>query len=112
MEALLGTTPQKEESEGVRSDNPRPSSFRASAKRRFSALPPSTSTFLKKHLLDDCVEDEGKIPYVRDVRPLVGPTECDGYLGPWAITGFGGGIFRSDGEHPPCGELPFSSALK
>ena len=35
----------------------------------------------------------------------------DGDLGPWAITGVGDGILRSDGEHPPCGELPFSSAF-
>ena len=27
------------------------------------------------------------------------------------ITIVSDGIFRSDGEHPPCGELPFSSAF-
>ena len=42
---------------------------------------------------------------------MVGPAKGDGDLGPWAIARVGGGIFRSDGEHPPCGELPFSSAL-
>ena len=61
LDALPGTTP-KEESEGVRSVIPRPNSFRALAKRRFRALPPSTSTFSKKHFLDGCIEDEGKRP--------------------------------------------------
>ena len=51
------------------------------------------------------------MPYVGDVRPLVGSTEGDGDLGPWAIAGVGGGVFCSDGEHPPCGELPFHSAF-
>ena len=51
------------------------------------------------------------MPCVGDVRPLVSPVEGDGYLGPWAITGVGGGVFRSDGEHLSCGELPFSSAF-
>ena len=51
------------------------------------------------------------MPYVGDVRPLVSPPKGDGYLGPWAITGVGSGFFRSDEEHPPCGELPFSSAF-
>ena len=51
------------------------------------------------------------MPYLGDVRPLVSPTKGDGYLGPWAITGVGGVVFHSDGEHPPCGELPFSSAF-
>ena len=51
------------------------------------------------------------MPYVGDVRPLVGPTEGDGYLKPWAITGVGRVVFCSDVEHPPCGELPFSSAF-
>ena len=74
-------------------------------------LPPSTSTFLKKHLLDGCVKDEGETPYVGNVRPLVSPAEGDGDLRPWAIAGVSGGVFRCDGEHPPCGELPFSSAL-
>ena len=111
LEALPGTSPQKEELKGVRSDNPRPSSFRALAKRRFRALPPLMSTFSEKHLLDGCVEDKGEMPYVGDVRPLVSPTEGDGYLRPWAITRVGGVVFRSDGEHPPCGELPFSSTF-
>ena len=111
LEALPGTTPQKEESEGVRSDNPRPSSFRAPVKRRFRALPPSTSTFLKKHLLDGCIEDEGEMPYVGDIHPLVGPTEGDGDLRPWVIDGVSGGVFHSNREHPPCCELSLSSAL-
>ena len=51
------------------------------------------------------------MPCVGNIRPLVGPTEGDGDLRPWAIARVGGGIFRSDREHPPCGELPFSSAL-
>ena len=51
------------------------------------------------------------MPYVGDVRPLVSPTEGDGYLRPWAITRVGGVVFHSDGEHPPCGELSFSSAF-
>ena len=51
------------------------------------------------------------MPCVGDVRPLVGPAEGDGYLEPRAITGVGGGVFCSDGEHPSCGKLPFSSAL-
>ena len=51
------------------------------------------------------------MPYVGKVRPLVGPTEGDGDLRPWVIARVGGGVFRNDGEHPPCGELPFSSAL-
>ena len=61
--------------------------------------------------MDGGVEDEGETPYVGDVRPLVGPAEGDGDLGPWAIAGVSGGVFRSDGEHPPSGELSFSSAL-
>ena len=89
----------------------RPNSFRALAKRRFRALPPSTSTFWKKHFLDGCIEDEEETPCVGDVRPLVGPAEGDGDLGPWAIAGVGGGVFRSDGEHPSGDELSFSSAL-
>ena len=48
----------------------------------------------------------------RDVQPLVGPAEGDWDLRPWAPAGVGGGVFRSDGEHPPCGELPFSSAFR
>jgi len=111
LDALSGTTPQKEESEGVRSVIPRPSSFRAPAQRRFRALPPSTSTFLKKQFLDGCVEDEGETPCIRDVRPLIGPAEGDGDLRPGAIAGVGGGVFRIDGEHPAGGEFPFSSAL-
>ena len=95
----------------MRSPILRPSSFRASAKRRFRALPPSTSTFLKKQFLDGCVEDEGETPCVRDVRPLIGPAEGDGDLRPGAIAGVGDSVFRVDGEHPAGGELPFSSAL-
>ena len=63
------------------------------------------------NFLDGCIENEGRTPYVRDVRPLVGPTKGDGDLGPWVITGVNGGVFRSDGEHPSCGELSFSSAF-
>ena len=95
----------------MRSPIPRPSSFRASAKRRFRALPPSTSTFLKKQFLDGCVEDEGETPCIRDVRPLIGPAEGDGDLRLGAIARVGDDVFRIDGEHPPGGELPFSSAL-
>ena len=40
------------------------------------------------------------MPYVRDVRPLVGPAEGDGDLGLGAIARVGDGIFRVDGEHP------------
>ena len=53
----------------------------------------------------------GETPYVGNVYPLVGPAKGDGDLGPWAIAGVGGGIFRSDGENPSSGELPFSSTL-
>ena len=41
------------------------------------------------------------MPYVGNIYPLVGPAEGDGDLKPWAIAGVGGGVFRSDGEHPP-----------
>ena len=51
------------------------------------------------------------MPCVRDVRPLVGPTEGDGDLKPGAIAGVGDGVFRVDGEHPTGSELPISSAL-
>ena len=51
------------------------------------------------------------MPCLGYVCPLVGPAEGDGDLRPWAIVGASGGVFRSDGEHLPCGELPFSSAL-
>jgi len=51
------------------------------------------------------------MPYVGNIHPLVSPVEGDGDLGPSAIAGVGGGVFRSDREHPPCGELPFSFAL-
>ena len=61
--------------------------------------------------MDGCIEDEGETPYVGDVCPLVGPTKGDGDLGPWAIARVGSGVLRSDGEHPTCGELLFSSAL-
>ena len=51
------------------------------------------------------------MPYVRDVRPLVGPTEGDGDLRLGAIAGVGDGVFLVDGEHPVSGELPISSAF-
>ena len=51
------------------------------------------------------------MPYVRDVHPLVGPTDGDGDLGPGAITMVGDGIFCVDSEHPAGSELPISSAL-
>ena len=51
------------------------------------------------------------MPCVGDVRPLVGPTKGDRDLGPRAIAGVGGDVFRIDGEHLASGELPFSSAL-
>ena len=51
------------------------------------------------------------MPCVGNIHPLVGPAEGDGDLGPWVIAGVGGGIFRSDGEHPPGSELLFSSTL-
>ena len=89
----------------------RPNSFRALVKRGFRALPPSTSTFPKKHFLDGCVEDEGEMPYVGDVHPLVGPAEGDGDIEPGAIARVGDGVFRVDGEHPTGGELLISSAL-
>ena len=56
-------------------------------------------------------QERGERPYVRDVRPLVGPTEGDGDLGPGAIARVGDGVFHIDGEHPAGGELPISSAL-
>ena len=51
------------------------------------------------------------MPCVGNIRPLVGPAKGDGDLRPWTIAGVGGGVFHSDREHPPCDELPFSSAL-
>ena len=51
------------------------------------------------------------MPCVWNVCPLVGPAKGDGDIRPWAIAGVGGGVFRSDDEHPPSGELSFSSAL-
>ena len=51
------------------------------------------------------------MPYVRDVRPLVGPTEGDGDLRPGVIAGVGDSIFCVDSEHPAGGELQISSAL-
>ena len=51
------------------------------------------------------------MPCVGNILPLVGPAKGDGDLGPWVIIGVGGGVFCSDGEHPPCGELLLSSAL-
>ena len=95
----------------MRSVIPRPNSFRALAKRRFRALPPSTSTFLKKHFLDGCIKDEGETPCVGDVRPLVSPAEGDGDLRPGATAGVGDDVFRVDGEHLTGGGLPISSAL-
>ena len=89
---------------------PRPNSFRAPVKSRFSALSPSTSTFLKSTFLT-VHRERGGTRCVRDVCPLVGPAESDGDLGPRAIAGVGGDVFRSDSEHPTSGELPFSSAL-
>ena len=61
--------------------------------------------------MDGGIEDEGETPCIGDVHPLVSPAEGDGDLEPWAIAGVGGGVLRSYGEHLPCGELPFSSAL-
>ena len=51
------------------------------------------------------------MPYVRDVRPLVGPAKGDGDLGPGALARVGDGVFRVDGEHSAGGELPISSVL-
>ena len=51
------------------------------------------------------------MPYIRNIHPLVGPTEGDGDLRPWVIAEVGGGVFCSDGEHPSGGKLLFSSAL-
>ena len=48
------------------------------------------------------------MPYVRDVRPLVGPTEGDGDLRLGVIAGVGDSIFCVDSEHPAGGELPIS----
>ena len=48
--------------------------------------------FSEKHFLDGCVEDEGEMPCVGDVCPLVGPAEGDGDLGPWAVARVGGGF--------------------
>ena len=45
------------------------------------------------------------MPYVRDVRPLVGPTEGDEDLGPGAIAGVGDGVLRVNGEHPMGGNV-------
>ena len=51
------------------------------------------------------------MPCVGNIRPLVDPAESDGDLRPWAIARVSGGIFRSNGEHPSCCELPLSSTL-
>ena len=67
--------------------------------------------FPEEHFLDGGVEDEGETPCIRDVRPLVGPTEGGGDLRPGAITGVGDGVFCVDGDHPAGGELLISSAL-
>ena len=75
------------------------------------SAPTVNEYFSKKYFLDSCIKDEGETPYVGDVYPLVGPIEGDGDLGPWAIAGVGDGVFRSDGEPPSGGELPFSSTL-
>ena len=42
---------------------------------------------------------------------MVGPTKGDGDLGPWVKAEVGGGVFRSNSDHPPGGELLFSSAF-
>ena len=62
-------------------------------------------------LFRSCIENEGETPYVRDVRPLVGPAEGDGDLELGTIAGVGDSVFRIDGEHPAGSELPISSAL-
>ena len=62
--------------------------------------------------MDDYVEDEGEMPYVGNIRPLVGPAKGDGDLGPGAIARVGDGIFNVDGEHPAGGELSISSTLE
>ena len=95
----------------MRSVIPRPNSFWAPNEEEVQSAPTVDEHFSKEHLLDGCVEDKGEMPCVGNVRPLVGPTEGDGDLGPWAIAGIGGSVFRSDDEHPAGGELPFSSAL-
>ena len=55
--------------------------------------------FPKKHFLDGCIKNEGEMPCVRDVRPLVGLAEGDGDLRLGAITRVGDGVFYVDGEH-------------
>ena len=67
--------------------------------------------FSEEHLLDGCIEDEGETPCVRNVGPLVSPTEGDRDLRPREIARVGGGVFRIDGEHMTGGELPFSSTI-
>ena len=51
------------------------------------------------------------MPYVGDIRPLVGPAEGDGDLRLGAIAGVGDGVFRIDDKHPAGAELLISSAL-
>ena len=51
------------------------------------------------------------MPYVRDVCPLVGPTQGDGDLRPGVIAGVGDSVFCVDGEHLAGGELSISSTL-
>ena len=63
------------------------------------------------NFLDGCIENEGRTPYVRDVRPLVGPAESDGDLRPGAIAGVGDSVVCVDGEHPAGDEFSISSIL-
>ena len=51
------------------------------------------------------------MPCIRDVRPLVGPTEGDGDLRLGAIAGVGDSVFCIDDENPTGDELSISSAL-
>ena len=51
------------------------------------------------------------MPYVRDVRPLVGPTEGDGDLRPGAIAGVSDSVFCVVGEHSAGDEFSISSIL-
>ena len=76
----------------MRSDKPRPSSFRDPGEEEIQSVATINEHFYEEHLLYGCVEDEGKTPCVGNIRPLVGPAEGDGDLGPWAIAGVGGGF--------------------
>ena len=95
----------------MRSPIPIPSSFRALAKRRFRALPPSMSTFLKSTFWTVVSRMRGDTPCVRDAHPLVGPAKGDGGLELGAIARVGDGVFHVDGEHPASGELLILSVL-